>query len=244
MSLICHLWCIIRLWKKHEVDLSMTLLNQPIQVYGKIPELFSKIKEGQAPEKFTREHLKDIGFRSSNHHALIPLLKGLGFLTADGTPTDRYKDYLDNTKSERVMAEAIKESYSDIFTIKSKPSKSDKDVIAGKYRSAFNLSEDRASRAAHTFLKLLDLSDKAILYGEANAEVTESATAAHEEPNQPLPDTPSMQTTEGLPFQDTKNASTALGLHYNIQIHLPPTKDIEVYNAIFKSLKEHILDNG
>jgi hypothetical protein len=31
------------------------------------------------------------------------------------------------------------------------------------------------------------------------------------------------------------------GLHYNIQIHLPATKDIEVFNAIFKSLKEHLL---
>ncbi len=31
------------------------------------------------------------------------------------------------------------------------------------------------------------------------------------------------------------------GLHYNIQIHLPATKDVEVYNAIFKSLKEHLI---
>jgi hypothetical protein len=32
------------------------------------------------------------------------------------------------------------------------------------------------------------------------------------------------------------------GLHYNIQIHLPATKDVEVYNAIFKSLKEHLFE--
>ena len=31
-------------------------------------------------------------------------------------------------------------------------------------------------------------------------------------------------------------------LHYNIQIHLPATKDIEVYNSIFKSLREHLLE--
>jgi hypothetical protein len=30
-------------------------------------------------------------------------------------------------------------------------------------------------------------------------------------------------------------------LHYNIQIHLPATKDVEVFNAIFKSLREHLL---
>ena len=32
------------------------------------------------------------------------------------------------------------------------------------------------------------------------------------------------------------------GLHYNIQIHLPATKDVEVYNSIFKSLKEHLFE--
>lgn len=32
------------------------------------------------------------------------------------------------------------------------------------------------------------------------------------------------------------------GLHYNIPIHLPATKDVEVYNAIFKSLREHLGD--
>jgi hypothetical protein len=31
-------------------------------------------------------------------------------------------------------------------------------------------------------------------------------------------------------------------LHYNIQIHLPATKDVEVFNAIFRSLREHLLD--
>jgi len=35
--------------------------------------------------------------------------------------------------------------------------------------------------------------------------------------------------------------SRAPGLHYNIEIHLPATKDVEVYNAIFKSLREHII---
>ncbi|MDD5149341.1 MAG: hypothetical protein PHC28_02520 [Flavobacterium sp.] len=40
-----------------------------------------------------------------------------------------------------------------------------------------------------------------------------------------------------------KTLSTSkVGLHYNIQIHLPATKDVEVYNAIFKSLKEHLID--
>lgn len=30
-------------------------------------------------------------------------------------------------------------------------------------------------------------------------------------------------------------------MHYNIQIHLPETRDMAVYDAIFRSLKEHLL---
>ncbi|MBV9841577.1 MAG: hypothetical protein JOY99_08625 [Sphingomonadaceae bacterium] len=31
-------------------------------------------------------------------------------------------------------------------------------------------------------------------------------------------------------------------LHYNIQVNLPAAKDLEVYNAIFRSLREHFVD--
>ena len=32
-----------------------------------------------------------------------------------------------------------------------------------------------------------------------------------------------------------------INLSYTVNLHLPPTTDIEVYNAIFRSLKEHLL---
>ena len=52
-----------------------------------LAEIMTTVVEGTAPEKFNQEHLKGIGFRSSNDRAVIPLLKDLGFLAADGTPT-------------------------------------------------------------------------------------------------------------------------------------------------------------
>ena len=38
-----------------------------------------------------------------------------------------------------------------------------------------------------------------------------------------------------------KRSALSTELHYTIQVHLPATKDLEVYNAIFKSLKENLL---
>lgn len=209
----------------------MALLNQSLLVAGQLPKLFETLRQGQAPTKFNREFLKDIGFKSSNHLAFIPLLKGLGFLSADGSPTQRYRDFLDSTRSSKVIAEALNEAYGDIFIIKARPTKADRKMIAGKYKSTYNMSDTTADRAAATFLALLDLADEATLYGEKE-EVAPSVETATQ--NFTIP-TPSAPPTDRI---SRKPAS----LHYNIQIHLPATKDVEVYNAIFKSLKEHILD--
>jgi|ERR1700722_9255631 hypothetical protein len=115
----------------------MALLNQSVQVFGQIKKLFETLKQGQAPEKFTREFLKDISFTSSNHLAFIPLLKGLGFLTSDGVPTQRYRNFLDKTLSSKVLAEAIKEAYGDIFILKARPTKADRALIEGKFKSTY-----------------------------------------------------------------------------------------------------------
>jgi hypothetical protein len=38
-----------------------------------------------------------------------------------------------------------------------------------------------------------------------------------------------------------KRPGVALNLGYKIEVHLPATKDIEVFHAIFRSLRENIL---
>lgn len=219
----------------------MALLNQSVQVYGQLENLFNTLRQGQAPSKFTREFLRDMGFKSSNFHAVIPLLKGLGFLASDGSPTQRYKEFLDPTRWKKMVAEGVREAYSDLFVIKSKPTKSDRNLIAGKYKSTYNLSETAADRAARTFLALLDLCDPDVLYGSEKVSAVEEAAATEAEPTEAAPPAEAAPMATEQESQSTP-ASYSLGLRYNIQIHLPATKDVEVYNAIFKSIREHLLD--
>jgi len=103
----------------------MPLTNAYVLPVNRIPDLFKKIQDGQAPDRFTIQLLKDAGFKSTNDRAFIPLLKGIGFLTADGKPTQRYLDYRDHSRSKQVMGEALKEAYQDIFLIKEHPTSSD-----------------------------------------------------------------------------------------------------------------------
>ncbi|WP_396161770.1 DUF5343 domain-containing protein [Flavobacterium sp.] len=201
------------------------------QAYGVLGEFFGKIRDAQAPDKFGHQNLKDLGFKSNNHRPFIPLMKSLGFLSSDGSTTQRYHDYRNHSKSREIMGEAIKEAYSDIFLIKSNPTDKDKDLVQGKFKSYHNASENVAKLHANTFYALLDLADlnhnpkPKVVIQEKHEEKQSSAENKHEEVL-----TPKTITT------------SRVGLHYNIQIHLPATKDVEVYNAIFKSLKEHLIE--
>lgn len=192
----------------------------------RIPDFFGKIRDGQAPERFTQQLLKDWGFASTNDRAFIPLLKSLGFLSADGKPTQRYNDYRDHSRSKQVMAAALRDAYADIFLIKEHPTTSDRQAVEGKFKSYHNVSDNVAGLMTKTFFALLSLAD---------------LRSSH----------PAVQVEEVSPGRNEEHSASGLiaspqvvspGLHYNIQIHLPATKDVEVYNAIFKSLREHLFE--
>jgi hypothetical protein len=126
------------------------------------------------------------------------------------------------------MGEALKEAYSDIFLIKAKPTNSDKALIEGKFKSYHNVSDTVAGLMTKTFYALLELAD------------LDSTT---ESPKQNTPIDNNGKSEDETTVSTIKNKShSSVGLHYNIQIHLPATKDVEVYNAIFKSLKDHLIE--
>lgn len=200
-----------------------------------LDSIMQKIVEGTAPTKFTAAHLKSIGFKSSNDLGVIGLLKDLGFLTPEGIPTQRYHDYRDKSRSKAVMGQALKDAYEELFHINEKPTASDKTAIEGKFKSVHNATDRVAGEQAKTFfalLKLADLDGVSQLKPARRREV-ESVHELHENEKE----------VDRSQRPDKKAIPSFAGLRYNIEIHLPATKDVEVYNAIFKSLKEHLLED-
>lgn len=204
----------------------MALSNSYVQPTNRIPDIFNKIRDGQAPERFSNQLLKDWGFTSTNDRAFIPLLKSLGFLSSEGKPTQRYLDYRDQSRSKLIMAESLRDAYGDIFLIKEHPAQSDKEAIEGKFKSFHNASENVAGLMTKTFMGLLSLADLS-----KNAVNIPTAKEADKKAELASSGRPPRARGDGVS-----------GLHYNIQIHLPATKDVEVYNSIFKSLKEHLFE--
>jgi hypothetical protein len=205
---------------------TMSLPTTYTQAFNLLPEFFNTIRDAQAPPKFTNQLLKDMGYESSNHRAFVPILKSLGFLSADGTPTQRYHDYRNHALSKKIMGKAIKEAYSDIFLIKANPTNSDKALIEGKFKSFHNASDIVASLMAKTFYALLGIADLTLEEPPSSAFMNLSEKAQKDQNVK----------------EENQLRQGIVGLHYDIQIHLPATKDLEVYNAIFKSLKDHLLE--
>ena len=93
----------------------------------------------------------------------------------------------------------------------------------GKFKSYHNVGDNLAQLMTKTFFAMLTLSDTS---GTLSRKI-KSAKKKEQEEEEEQP--------------ASIKHKTQASLHYNIQIHLPATKDADVYNAIFKSLKEHIL---
>lgn len=194
--------------------------------------ILNKVVDGVAPPKFTTDHLKSIGFASSGDRGVIPLLKDLGFLSADGTPTPRYLEYRDRSRSRAVMAEALREAYEEIFHIREIPTSADRGAIEGLFKSKHNSTDRVAQLQAMTFYALLGEADlKAGSFAPSMPKLVSQAP--------PPPDAESVSVNGASSAPELRRLTTEL--HYTIQVHLPATKEIEVYNAIFRSLRENLL---
>lgn len=83
---------------------------------GLIPKIFEKIQQAKRPERFTQDFLSTkLGHSGGSAQAIIPLLKRMGFLASDGSPTPRYDQFRNVDSQGIAVAAGIKAAFSDLF---------------------------------------------------------------------------------------------------------------------------------
>jgi hypothetical protein len=150
-------------------------------------------------------------------------------------PKQRYFDFLDQSQSARVLAEGIREAYSDLFNVNKNAQTLSVDEVKNKLRTLTlgQKSDNVVSLMANTFKALSDLADwKATppAGAPAHASVTEKKPEGAAEAMQPPAIVPPSLDAGNRPLQ----------LHYDIQIHLPESRDAAVFDAIFAALRKHL----
>ena len=199
-----------------------------INAYNNIPLLFKKIKEAPVPPKFTNDYLSSIlGLKSSSARALIPLLKRVEFLDAAGAPTNAYKDFRGEQGKSAILGDKVKKAYSELYQASEYAHTLDKGEITNLIVRVTGAAKSDAPVAtvASTFLELVKL---ASFDGSGSAQVTRQS--------EEVPKNGDEKQDDEVPPR------VGLGLSYTINLNLPPTTEIEVFNAIFKSLKGNLLD--
>lgn len=202
---------------------------------NKIDPIIEAIHSAAKPPKFSHEFLKKLGFNSSNDRAVIPLFKRLGFLTDSGVPTSHYDDLKDKTKRASALGQRIRDLYSDIYSINTAIHNGTEDEIKGAISRVTGKDATSVGRYYSTFKALTALAD----FETTPAAVKEKKRIKEGDEKKSSSEAQGQEQT-GSNLGDN-GKTVASGFHYNIQIHLPATTDISVYNAIFKSLKDNLI---
>lgn len=83
----------------------MAIPEAYINNVGSLTKVLEDIRTAGVPERVTFEFLKTLGFKSSNDRPIIGVLKAIGFLDANGTPTDSYRSFRDPNLGPKVLHE-------------------------------------------------------------------------------------------------------------------------------------------
>lgn len=218
----------------------MSLPTSYLVSYKNVGAVLNAIQQAKAPPKFTQRFLEDLGFKSTSDRLFINVFKALGLLSPDGVPTPRYYEFLDQSQSARILAEALEEAYADLFQLRRDAQKMERNELKGRFKTltqgqVTDNVVDKMVGTFQAFAKVADFDatgqpDRGVdLNGNGGAAVDgndDAGDGAHRN-------------------GDLSPSSTDVirlgGFVYNVELHLPDSRDPAVYDALFKSLKAHLL---
>lgn len=197
---------------------------------ARVPDILAAARSAGTPPKFNNEFLKTaLGFSSSNDRAIIKILKTLGFISASGEPTQRYRDFK-GPHSGKAVAEGLREGWSELFLSNQQIYNQPVNNIARRVSSITGANDQISQRTANTFKKLCSLAD----WDDTSLETTQSDEIA--------PETNDENPAPTSRFAEQQPATQGLlRLHHDVHIHLPATSDAAVYRAVFQALKAELL---
>jgi len=201
-----------------------------------LESIFNSIIGARAPDRFTTRFLEDLGYKSSADRLIIGMLKALGLIDENGVPTQRYYDFLDQSQAKKIIAIGIQEAYEDLFNLRKDAQNMSNDEVKNKLKTLTQGQKgDRViEQMSMTFRALCAYADWS--QSESPSKKAEIKPMETEKADAP---TDKKETSDNIPNINMPNEK--MNLHYNIQIHLPETSNMAVYDAIFQSLKKHLL---
>ncbi|WP_457935951.1 DUF5343 domain-containing protein [Mesorhizobium sp. 10J20-29] len=195
---------------------------------GVLKRALELIVQAERPEKFSANYMETVlKLTGGGARAVPPFLKKMQFIGSDGAPTNLYSKFKTDGGRSQAAYEGLKNSFSELFRRNEYIYKADegavKDVIV----------EITGLKKTDQIVRLMYSSFDAV-----RGFISGSLSNSDEEKDAIKSSKGSDKTTGE--FEDLRDVGN-IGLSYQINIVLPETENIAVFNAIFRSLRENLL---
>jgi hypothetical protein len=193
-------------------------------------DVLAAMQKASVPPKFTYEFLKQLGYPSSNDRPMLAMLKALGFLDDSGSPTERYRRFKDGSESKFVLAEGVREAYSDVFALDQNANNLPGSDLKGMFARVTGKGEAVTQKMATTFKAFCDWAD-----------FSGASEPKQEEVKDEVRDGDAARKEQRVDDDMQNDGGGRILMRHDVHVHLPVTTEIAVYDAIFKSLRENLL---
>lgn len=204
-----------------------------VMAYGYITKTLDAAQRAQTPDRFTQDFLATrLNIKGGTAKAVIPFLKKTGFLSSDGTPTELYKQFRNEAQAGAAAAVALRTGFSRLYEVDERVHELSDEKLKGIILQASGVEGNSST------LKAMTGSFKAL---KAYANFDQTSAAIDDETEPDAPNAPSESHTT-LPAAGATSVSAGrINLGYTINLNLPATSDVAVFDAIFTSLRQHLI---
>ncbi len=206
---------------------------------GNIKEIIKHLRKS-FPQTVNSETVKKLGLAPKNESCLINALQFIGIIDEEGKKTSDGSSVFSHHKDEdfsKEFSSLVKKSYHGLFELHGDDAWTlDIDELITFFRRSDNTSDAIGKRQASTFKVFAAVS------GHIEFPAQKTTKSKPESPPKrgktPRPTTPSPSGQSDV----TKSSAKNIGLTVRIEINLPSDGTKEIYDNIFKSIKENLID--
>lgn len=211
---------------------------------GSVTQMIGHLRKN-FPTSVTSETVKKFAIAPNNESYVINALQFLGVLDDDGKRTKEAHDVfvLGDTEFPSAFGKMVQKAYHDIFDLRGEDAWTlSRPDLVSYFRTTDKTSEVIGGRQAGLFQAFRTLAG----YAQSNQASTKTAKTAKPKTQKAKPKAP---TTTAKPShviemheKDTSANRREMAMTVRIEIALPSNGTKETYDAIFKSIRENLID--
>lgn len=199
---------------------------------GTITNALEKIKKAATPDRVSKDFVNTkLEIKGGTGAAVVPFLKKIGFVASDGTPTKLYEQFRNPATSGAAVAAGIRYGYKPLYEVNEYAHDLNDKDLKGLIVQVTGLEEKDSvvSKVFACFKKLKELASfEGTLADETGGGDSSGGRGGDD---------------GGGNGGGGVGKRLPMNIGYTINLNLPATTNVEVFNSIFKSLKEHLLDD-